>query len=323
MKKISLVFAGTPSFANEILNKLIADERFDVIAVLTQPDRPSGRKKKLTASEVKNTALNYAFPIYTPVTLKSKEDRHFIHKYQPDFLVVCAYGLILPQEVLNWPTYACVNVHASILPRWRGASPVESALLEGDRETGVSIMHMDEGLDTGPVYSHFSVPIEPRETGDSLLEKLTHLGGDALCDALPMIINTQLKAVMQEKLGGEPSYAHKITDKDARINWELPAEVIDRQIRALYSRRVCYTFMHQKRVKVHLATVSSESYDVEAGTIVEINKNHIKVACKRGLGSVCLLKIQVPLGKGKVLDTQAFLNGYPELFSIGEKFVSI
>lgn len=298
-----ILFAGTPQFAAEAL-KAIVSARFDVAAVLTQPDRPAGRGLKLHASVVKEFAVSQGLPVLQPKTLKSVEAQAELSRYGADVMVVAAYGLILPQAVLSIPRHGCLNIHASLLPRWRGAAPIQRALLAGDTQTGISIMQLDAGLDTGPVVQQAAVSIEPNDTAGTLHDKLAIVGAREILVALETLrAGTPLKASPQDDSAA--SYAHKIESTEARIDWSQSARTVERQIRALNPAPGAWTTHAGNIWKLWRA----EAIDPEGrpGEVLAANRAGIVVAC--GTASVRLLELQ--RAGGKRLEVGAFLAGCP------------
>ena len=309
-------FAGTPEFAAVILSALIKD-RQNLQVVYTQPDRRAGRGRRLTANPVKQLALNHGISVAQPVTLKTPEAQRDLNGHQLDLLIVAAYGLILPQAILDTPRLGCVNVHASLLPRWRGAAPVERAIMAGDSETGVSIMHMDAGLDTGPVYASRRVPITATSQGPELEAELAACGAALLLELLPNIEAQQ--PVPQTDAG--TTYAHKLTKADAAVSWNTDAIVVDRQIRALCGRMPATVVRGDFRIKLLRASPLPEPPASSApGTIVRSGAEGIVVACKPGC--ISLERLQLNKGKGTPMDAQAACNGYPDVFAAGKSLVS-
>lgn len=281
-----LGFAGTPDFAAGVLQTLI-DAGHVPVVVLTQPDRPAGRGLAPQPSAVKRLARSYGVPVAQPVTLRTPEGRQALADAALDVLVVVAYGLLLPVEALELPRWGCLNVHASLLPRWRGAAPLQRAILAGDAETGVCIMQMDAGLDTGPVVARDSTPIAPDETTASLHDRLAALGGETLCEVLgrpgPWV------SVPQPDEGA--TYAAKIEKSEARIDWSAPAAAVDRQIRAFNPIPGAWSEIAGERVKVWRTSLAPLSGGAP-GEILAINDEAMCVAC--GEGSVLLGELQRP-----------------------------
>ena len=316
-----VLFAGTPEFAAQCLAHLI-DSPFKPRAVLTQPDRPSGRGRKLTPSPVKSLASDHNIPILQPTSLKHEESLSEVSAYQPDILIVVAYGLILPKPVLDLPPLGCINVHASLLPRWRGAAPIERAFLAGDTETGVSIMAMDEGLDTGPVYQMRRLKIGTTTTIDGLYDDMANAGSEALLEVLRSLYSDQpMQAEPQDSKG--VTYADKLTSKDRSPNWSNSANQLARQVSALASRmpvRCAVRNKHGDEKGVQLVSAAvTDSVDVaeSGGEIVGVGTSGLEVQCATGRLLVDLIKLE---GKG-TMDAAAAINGYPNLFCIGSRFV--
>ncbi len=307
-----LVFAGTPAFAAIALEALIHSEH-QIVLVLTQPDRPAGRGMKIVASEVKQLAQKHGLRTSQPATLRDADAVKAIAKVGADALVVAAYGLILPAEVLDIFQYGCINIHASLLPRWRGAAPIQHALLAGDSETGISIMRMEEGLDTGPVFTMERIQIEPRDTSSTLHDKLAALGARCIVHALAGIESDTLRAEPQSTEG--ITYAHKVTREQARIDWKLPAAELDRAVRALNPFPAAFSFFDEQVVKIWESEVTSGS-PAMSGEITDVSEAGIVVAC--GSGALRLTRLQRP--GGKQLPVAEFLRG----FSVrsGQRFVS-
>ncbi|MET0378207.1 MAG: methionyl-tRNA formyltransferase [Spongiibacteraceae bacterium] len=309
---LRLVFAGTPEFASAHLQALLAWSGADVVAVYTQPDRPAGRGKKLAPSPVKTIAQAHQLALYQPLSLRQPEAQAELAALAPDVLVVVAYGLILPAAVLAIPRLGCVNVHGSILPRWRGAAPVQRAVEAGDAESGVTIMAMDEGLDTGPMFAIARCAIEARETSASLFAKLEMLGPPALIETLGRLAaGTATPQAQDNQLS---NYAHKIDKAEATIDWSLPATVVDRKIRAFYPDPIAYAVMRGERIKLHNA--APVAGNGSAGRILQASAEGIVVAC--GEGALAIRQLQMP--GGKVLTAREVLNGRADWFAAGGDF---
>jgi len=275
---MNIVFAGTPEFACESLKALVAGG-FSPCLILTQPDRPSGRGKKMSASPVKQFALEQDIPVWQPVTLRDAAIVAELAALQPDVLIVAAYGLFLPQAVLDIPRLGCVNVHASLLPRWRGASPIQAAILAGDGETGISLMQMEAGLDTGPVLASETLSIGSKETAGHLHDRLALLGGELLVKTLPAIFQGQCKPRPQD-----PSLvtsAGKIRTQDAQIDWRQPAEIAERKVRAYNPVPGAWFNCADERVKCWSAT-AVQAKESPPGTVTAAGKEGIDVACATG-----------------------------------------
>ena len=295
-----VIFAGTPDFAVDAL-RAIAEAGFDIPLVLTQPDRPKGRGMKLQASPVKKTALELGFQVAQPESLKSESAQEMLRAVEADIMVVAAYGLLLPQAVLDIPRHGCLNIHASLLPRWRGAAPIQRAIEAGDSETGICIMQMDAGLDTGAVISHHPCPILPSDNAQTLHDKLAEIGAHAIVADLQH--HSQRNAQPQPEHG--ITYAHKLSKADAQIDWTQPAEAIERRIRAFNPVPGVWCDYHGKPLKIWAAQVSSAGG--VAGSVLQADKNGIQVAC--GSGSL-LIQILQPAGSAR-MEAAAFLAGHP------------
>lgn len=308
-QSLRIVFAGTPDFAARHLAALLSSEH-QVIAVYTQPDRPAGRGKKLTASPVKNIALENNIPVYQPENFKSDEAKQQLKELNADIMIVVAYGLLLPKAVLDTPKLGCINVHGSILPRWRGAAPIQRSIWAGDKETGVTIMQMDIGLDTGDMLSVETTPIEPKDTSASMYEKLAALGPNALLNCLSGITAGTISPIKQDD--EQANYAQKLSKQEALIDWSADAEFIERCIRAFNPWPMSYFQIADNNVKVWQARVSNDSTDKPAGTIVKTDKTGIYVATGKGI--LALETLQIP-GK-KALPVQDILNARADWFKV-------
>ncbi|TVU58557.1 methionyl-tRNA formyltransferase [Vibrio atlanticus] len=315
-QSLRIVFAGTPDFAARHLAALLSSEH-EVIAVYTQPDRPAGRGKKLTASPVKNIALENNIPVYQPENFKSDEAKQELADLNADIMVVVAYGLLLPQAVLDTPRLGCINVHGSILPRWRGAAPIQRSIWAGDKETGVTIMQMDIGLDTGDMLSIATLPIEATDTSASMYEKLAGLGPDALVDCLANIASG--KAVAEKQDDELANYAKKLSKEEAKIDWNDSAEHIERCVRAFNPWPMSHFAIVDSSsdaeisIKVWQTRVDEESTSAPAGTIIKADKTGIYVAT--GDKVLVLEQLQVP-GK-KAMSVQDILNSRASWFEVG------
>jgi methionyl-tRNA formyltransferase len=297
-------FAGTPVFAAVVLEALLA-AGFRVHVVLTQPDRPHGRGMKTHAGPVKSLAQANRLPLLQPQTLKSEAARAALLATPLDVLVVAAYGLILPPEVLAWPAHGCINVHASVLPRWRGAAPIERALLAGDRATGISIMQMDSGVDTGPVIAALTIPIAPREIAGTLRDKLAAAGARAAVNALAALEREgSLRSTDQERSGA--TLAPKIQRREAIIDWNEDATTVDRQVRAFDPVPGAQTTLAGETLKIWRAEPAAGPFGA-AGTVMRADAAGILVAC--GSGALVVRELQRP--GGRRLPVAAFLAGRP------------
>jgi methionyl-tRNA formyltransferase len=313
---LRIIFAGTPEFAAEHLTALL-DSRHQVIAVYSQPDRPAGRGKKLSASPVKDVALAHDIPVYQPLNFKSPEAVAELAALNADLMVVVAYGLILPKVVLDAPRLGCINVHASILPRWRGAAPIQRAIEAGDSETGVTIMQMDVGLDTGDMLTKAFCPILADDTGGSLHDKLITIGTPALLEALDQIAAGTLKREKQDD--SQSNYAPKLSKEEAALNWQLPAPELERKVRAFNPFPVAHTKTagtgDDQRIRVWAAKASDKPTSATPGSITQISVDGLWVACTQG--QLILEQLQLP-GK-KAMCVNEILRGHPDLFKVGDQ----
>lgn len=304
---MKLIFAGTPAFAADYLEALI-QAGHDVQAVITQPDRPGKRGKSLQASPVKTMALQHQLSVIQPEKLK----REHLEGLQPDLMIVVAYGQILRQIVLDFPTRGCINVHASLLPRWRGAAPVQRAILAGDTETGVTLMQMDAGLDTGDMLAKARVPITEEDTAGSLLNKLSAIGKPLLIDLLARLAKGDIDREPQDN--AQSTYASKLEKDEAHVDWHASAAVVDRQVRAFQPDPVAWCNLADMRVKVHAGQVGDRS-GASPGEILHVDKKGVEVAC--GDGSYLIQRIQLPVGKGAIMSGADVMNGRTDIVHPG------
>jgi methionyl-tRNA formyltransferase len=294
---LRIAFAGTPVFAATALEALIAAQKnagFEIIASYTQPDRPAGRGQKLTASPVKTLAQQNGIAVFQPPTLKSEQAQAALAALQPDLMIVAAYGLILPQAVLDIPRLGCLNIHGSILPRWRGAAPIHRAIEAGDAETGVGIMRMEAGLDTGPVLHELRTPILDSDTTGSLHDRLAGLGAEAILHVTRGLANGQTFTEVSQPVDGV-TYAHKIKPEEAKIDWNLPSATIARKIRAFNPNPGSYAELDGEAVKIWVGNAAGGSG--KPGERLLRDKNRLEMAC--GSGVLEILELQRP-GKGRV-----------------------
>lgn len=305
---LRIVFAGTPEFAAEHLKALL-DSPHQIIAVYSQPDRPAGRGQKLTPSPVKQLALQHDIPVYQPQTLRDPAAQAELAVLKPDLMVVVAYGLILPQVVLDTPRLGCINSHASLLPRWRGAAPIQRAVEAGDAESGVTVMQMEAGLDTGPMLLKVSTPIAAEDTGGSLHDRLASLGPHAVIQAIAGLAAGMLKGEVQDD--SLATYAHKLNKDEARLDWSRPAVELERLVRAFHPWPICHSTLAGDALKVHAAELGEGSG--AAGTILAADKSGLTVAC--GEGSLRLTRLQLP--GGKALAFSDLYNSRREQFATG------
>jgi methionyl-tRNA formyltransferase len=282
----SIIFAGTPEFSVPVLEALLRSQH-RVIGAYTQPDRPAGRGRQLTASPVKRVALEHNVPVEQPATFKDSSAVERLASYGADLMIVVAYGLLLPQSVLSTPRLGCINVHASLLPRWRGAAPIHRAILAGDETTGVTIMQMDAGLDTGPMLLKRSTPIGPTETSATLHDRLAQLGAEALLATLDSLSDIVPEPQPQEGV----TYAHKIRKEEARIDWSRSAQELDRMVRAFNPWPVAETLWNGQQLRIWEATPDSAHVDAPAGTVVRCDQNGIAVAT--GAGVLVVKRVQL------------------------------
>ena len=310
MKPLKIIFAGTPDFAARHLQALI-DSEHDVIATYTQPDRPAGRGKKLTPSPVKVLAHKYDIPVFQPVSLRDEEAQTQLAQLNADIMVVVAYGLILPKIVLDTPRLGCINVHGSILPRWRGAAPIQRALWAGDTETGVTIMQMDVGLDTGDMLLKTRLPIENSDTSASLYEKLANQGPQALIQALTGLSQGTLAAEKQDE--SFANYAEKLSKEEARLDWNKSAKQLWQEIRAFNPWPVSYFEHQQSTIKVWQADYSAEACAEAPGIIIAATKHGIEIATAEG--KLIIHTMQLP--NKKPLDVADILNARSDWFTPG------
>ncbi|BCS49660.1 methionyl-tRNA formyltransferase [Aeromonas jandaei] len=310
MNKLKLIFAGTPDFAARHLAALLSSDH-EVVAVYTQPDKPAGRGQKLTASPVKELALAHNLPVYQPASLRKEEAQAELAALGADLMVVVAYGLILPKAVLDTPRLGCINVHGSLLPRWRGAAPIQRSIWAGDAETGVTIMQMDVGLDTGAMIRKVTCPIAANETSASLYDKLAELGPQALVDTIDAMAAGDTTAEVQDD--ALANYAEKLSKEEARIDWSMEAVAIERCIRAFNPWPISWFEVADQTVKVWQAAVIDSDHGQPAGTLLKADKQGIDIAT--GKGVLRLLTLQPP-GK-KAMSVTDLLNSRRDWFEPG------
>ncbi|MBU4684669.1 methionyl-tRNA formyltransferase [Cedecea davisae] len=307
---LRIIFAGTPDFAARHLDALLSSQH-QVVGVFTQPDRPAGRGKKLMPSPVKVLAEEKGIPVFQPATLRKAENQQLVADLNADVMVVVAYGLILPLAVLEMPRLGCVNVHGSLLPRWRGAAPIQRSLWAGDAETGVTIMQMDVGLDTGDMLYKLSCPIEAEDTSGTLYDKLAGLGPEGLLDTLQQLASGTAKPEVQDE--ALVTYAEKLSKEEARIDWNLSAVQLERCIRAFNPWPMSWLEIDGQPLKVWRASVIPAQANAAPGTIVAVSKSGIQVATSDGI--LNLEELQ-PAGK-KAMKAQDLLNSRREWFEPG------
>ncbi|BBS19089.1 methionyl-tRNA formyltransferase [Aeromonas caviae] len=314
MNKLKLIFAGTPDFAARHLAALLSSGH-EVVAVYTQPDKPAGRGQKLTASPVKELALAHDLPVYQPASLRNEAAQAELAALGADLMVVVAYGLILPKAVLDTPRLGCINVHGSLLPRWRGAAPIQRSIWAGDAETGVTIMQMDVGLDTGAMIRKVTCPIASDETSASLYDKLAGLGPQALVDTLDAMAAGDTAAEPQDD--ALANYAEKLSKEEARIDWSMDAVAIERCIRAFNPWPISWFDVAGQTVKVWQAEVVAQDHGQAVGTLLKADKQGIEVAT--GQGVLRLLTLQPP-GK-KAMSVSDLLNSRRDWFEPGTQLI--
>lgn len=297
---MKLIFMGTPDFAVPCLENLI-EAGHEIAAVFTQPDKPRGRKQELTPPEVKVCALEHGLTVYQPGTLKDGKAMKIIETLQPDCIVVAAYGKILPKEIIDYPRYGCINIHGSLLPKYRGAAPIQWAVINGEKETGITVMHMDVGLDTGDMLYVKSLPIGIDDTAESMFDKLSALGGEMIVEALEKLEKGELNAVKQdERLA---VYAPMLDKSIAVIDWNKSGTEVHNLVRGLYSWPIAQTSLHGKKLKIYRTSPCEKSG--EPGTVIRTDP--LTIACREG--SVIIRELQLE-GK-KRMDAKTFLIGHP------------
>lgn len=307
-----LVFAGTPDFAATALKALLGTHH-TVVGVYSQPDRPAGRGRKLMPSPVKQVALDASIPVFQPESLKTEEAQRELADLEPDVMIVAAYGLILPKAVLSIPVHGCLNIHASLLPRWRGAAPIQRAIAAGDDETGITIMQMDEGLDTGAMLLKTLTAIEEDDTGGSLHDRLADFGGKAIVDALKLLEKGELRGETQnDELA---CYARKLSKEEGHIDWSQDALAIERLIRAFNPWPGTYTDLEQQRVRIHEAKALADDSHKPAGTVTRREREGIDVAC--GAGTLRITRLQLPGARAQSVND--LINGGKELLMPGQE----
>jgi len=301
-----IVFAGTPDFAVPCLRA--AAERGEVVAVYTQPDRPAGRGRGLTPSPVKKEALLRGIPVLQPENFRQRVSKDALRALQPDVMVVVAYGLILPQSVLDIPVYGCWNVHASLLPRWRGAAPIQRAIEAGDTESGVCLMQMEKGLDTGPVLLSQSLPIGAADTGGQLHDRLAELGAQVLRDGLGLL-RAGMRPVPQPQPEAGVTYAHKLDKAEARLDWSQPAHALANKVRAFNPWPMAEAMIAGERVRLHGAIALDETTSAAPGTLLRAGRDGLDIACGDGVLRVRVLQRE----GGRAITAADFLNARQDL----------
>lgn len=300
---MKVIFMGTPDFSVPVLNALIRSEKHEVVAVVTQPDRARGRSGKLVFTPVKQAAVEQGIAVYTPERVRAPEFVETLREMSCDVIVVVAFGQILSKEILELPPYGCINVHASLLPRWRGSAPIQRAILAGDEKTGITTMQMDEGIDTGDMLLRKEVAIGPEETGDSLFDKLSGLGGPLLLATLERAEQGTLQPERQDD--SESTYAKMLTKELGKLDFTQPAQTLERYVRGLNSWPGAYTFFHGKMLKIWRACVIAEDADCPCGTVTGADGDSFCI--QTGQGQLKLLEVQLE-GK-KRMKSGDFMRG--------------
>lgn len=305
IKYMRTVFMGTPDFAVLPLRAL-AEAGYEVAGVVTQPDKPKGRGKTLMPTPVKEEAMRHGFPVYQPKKVRNNpEFLELLKEINPDIIVVAAFGQIIPKEILELPKYGCINIHASLLPKYRGAAPIQQAVIDGEKESGVTIQQMGEGLDTGDMISKIVVPLDKEETGGSLFDKLAQAGADLLVETLPAIFDGTAVREKQPEESPTP-YASMLTKQMGLMNFAKSAKELERLVRGLNPWPSAYTFLNGKTLKVWKCRISEENTMAEPGTVIRTDKEGIHTACGEGV----LILTEVQLEGKKRMETEAFLRGY-------------
>jgi methionyl-tRNA formyltransferase len=309
-RNLRIVFAGTPDFAARHLAHLL-EQSFQIVSAYSQPDRPTGRGKKLVPTPVKALAEAHNIPVMQPVALDVTALAE-LAAFTPDLMIVVAYGLLLPPAALALPRLGCINVHASLLPRWRGAAPIERAILEGDPETGVSIMQMDAGLDTGPVFATAATPIGPNDNSETLTQRLVSLGCETLVETLEQLAAGTARAIPQ--LAAQATYARKLRKEEAGIRWTDAAAVIGNQVRAFYPRSPAYCLYQEQRLRILRAEIRPGDFSAQVpGSVVDVTPDAMTVACGKDALVISLVQLE---GKNP-MTLRELLNGRPGYFQRG------
>jgi methionyl-tRNA formyltransferase len=303
---LRILFAGTPLLAKNILQQLL-ETKYQVIACFTQPDKPAGRGQKLSASPVKQFALGNNIPIYQSEILTDPKMQFLIEELKPDVAIVVAYGLIIPKQLLTIPKYGFINVHMSLLPRWRGAAPIQHAILAGDQETGITIMQMDSKLDTGDILAASSLAITKQDTSDTLQTKMCTLGSIELINVLTHITTGSICSIKQDH--NKATYAHKINKQDAKIDWKQPTEIIHRKIRAYNPWPVAFTYSENTAIRIWDAIAVANNHNAHPGSILAVNKQSVDVATIDGC--ISLQKVQLPNKKPLLIEEIIKANKHP------------
>lgn len=302
-----IIYMGTPDFAVAPLEKLI-ENGYEVVLVVTQPDREKGRGRGIAQSPVKECALKHGIEVFQPIKIREAQNVEFLKKYDADIFIVAAFGQILSEELLNMPKFGCINIHASLLPKYRGSAPIQWAILNGDSVTGVTIMQMAKGVDTGDILSQKSIPITSEDTGESLFDKLMYLGADLLIETLPSIESGEIIPIKQDE--SQAVHVGKLSTEMGRIDWSMDAEVLERYVRGLNSWPSAYTTINGKTLKIWQSKVTDVSEnakdDIPFGTIIAVGKDSFTVKCRNGALEVYSLQLE---GK-KRMSAHDFMLGY-------------
>lgn len=311
---LKIIFAGTPEFAALALEALIHSPH-QVIAVYTQPDRPAGRGLKLTPSPVNELANQYQLPVYQPTSLKDAYEAERLASFKADVMVVAAYGMLLPSSVLRIPRLGCINIHPSLLPHWRGAAPIQRALFAGDAITGVTIMQMDAGLDTGPILLQRQYVMDPDENSETLHDKLAKLGADALIETLNLL--AQDKVIAKPQDNNQATYAHKISKEEALIDWTQPAIQLEYEVRAFNPWPIAHTSWQGQNLRIWQAKAIAQDHTVSPRTLLSASRIGIDIATGEGV----LRLLQLQQAGGKVLSVADFYNAKHDALIVGERFI--
>lgn len=299
MNKLKIIYMGTPEFSVEPLKKI--NEKYDVILVVTQPDKEVGRKHKITYSKVKEFAIKNNIEVYQPINIK--KDYEYILSKKPDLIITCAYGQIIPSEILNYPKYGCINLHASLLPKYRGGAPIQRAIINGDKYSGITIMFMDKNMDSGDILYQEKLKIDDNDTSLSLFNKLSILASNMIIDFIPKLINNNYKRIKQDE--DKVTYAFNISKEDEKLDFNNTSINIYNKIRGLYPEPACYAYLDNKRVKFYSSVISNNKINADAGKINNIYKNGIGI--KTLDGEIIITELQIE-GKKREKATD-YING--------------